>query len=422
MTYSAEATPSPELEPTAASRAVALLTDGQRANELINLTLRSSNLQLINAKLHDLQVRPGGVATAVFITTTAPLDNPSAENLRMTVCVSTETFAPSPHLVTLESADLNLSAWVYPYDPDLPAIELSHNPTWLAELLAPYGVLNPDSLQTLGYRALRRAVLSAKVGERTVFMKVVRPKKVQQVLSRHELGAHLGVVPPVAWHEAGLVALAAAPGVSLASYFASQRGSLGQFRVHALVDHLHRAQRGSAELRLLTQTSSLEIPAANRPVARLTQYRQSIVEKFPDLAVPVDELLGELWPRFSQLPSPPLGLIHGDFNVANIFVDPRDASFNALIDADALGLGILEEDLATLSAHIFALADLAPAQYPSGAQTAQQVLLDLLVHPELSPEYLAWAVPATLITLIPGAPSSQVAAAWLGIAQRLSKY
>src|SRR5690606_14788821 len=96
-------------------------------------------------------------------------------------------------------------------------------------------------------------------------------------------------------------------------------------------------------------------------VDRLDVHAAAARSALPARAGEVAEVAERVTALLAALPEPALVPTHGDLNVANLFV--TDGRPSALIDVDALGPGHLEDDLATVLAHLAVLPSLAPAQY-----------------------------------------------------------
>src|SRR5690606_29220843 len=88
-----------------------------------------------------------------------------------------------------QDAEATWSAWFHPHDPLLTGLALASDPDSVASLWGGGGTL--VDLQTVSYRPLRRAVLRAVVsgdmGQRTLFLKVMRPGLATRLHHRHTL-------------------------------------------------------------------------------------------------------------------------------------------------------------------------------------------------------------------------------------------
>src|SRR5699024_2977870 len=93
--------------------------------------------------------------------------------------------------VRCDSPAGQLHIWAHPNDPELPGLAVAEDPTLLAQRLTPLlGVaVDVTAPQMLVLRPLRRAVyrvqVTSQLGERVLFLKVVRPKKVAELLRRY---------------------------------------------------------------------------------------------------------------------------------------------------------------------------------------------------------------------------------------------
>ena len=144
-------------------------------------------------------------------------------------------------MAVLDGPRERVLAWRHPHDPALPALGRGCTPAALAEVLPGTGPV--ESLELVGYRPLRRAVLRAVRGDRTLYVKVLRPGHgsggVRDVVDRHAALARAGLPVPavLASTDDGLVVLEQAAGVPLVEAVARDgaRG-LDVEQVEALVE------------------------------------------------------------------------------------------------------------------------------------------------------------------------------------------
>lgn len=307
------------------------------------------------------------------------------------------TVAPSRHEATdrvavLDDGVRRLRVWRREDDPALPGLRSALTPSVVAGWLGRSGV----SIEVLAYRPMRRAVVAAHADGAAVFVKVVRPRRVEDLLLRHELLAGREVPAPdvLGTPEPGVVLLAAAPGRSLAHALAS--GDPAQL---------------PAPESVLAALSSLPDGARRLPrrpswVDRLDFHAAAARSALPERAADVDRVEDGVTAVLAGVPRPETVATHGDLNVANLFVDQGRPS--AFIDVDSLGPGRRDDDLATLLAHMAVLPSLAPEQY--------QGVPDVLEHWEAvfaattDPRSLLARTAAVLVSLVAGAEPAQARA------------
>lgn len=182
----------------------------------------------------------------------------------------------------------------------------------------------------LGYRAGRRAVVMTP----TSFVKVVRPKRVDALVERHELfssGDQTFSVPTVikATND-GRVELSTMTGLSL-----HQSIRLAPMRpldtIGLLVASLHEQPA----------PTWLPVRKPDDPAAWVATSRRSPTVHLAAIEQAARDL-PTLEPRADVV-------VHGDLHDKNILCDTTQRAF---IDLDGLGLGSAEEDVANLSVHL----------------------------------------------------------------------
>ncbi len=290
-------------------------------------------------------------------------------------------------VATLTREGLSVSVWRHPDDPRLPGLPAACDPATVAAWLgaAPGEVAD---LETVGYRPLRRAVLRARLGSTTAFVKVVRPEKSpplverQRLLDNAVLGPRLVTVPA-----AGVIVTQACEGLSLA---------------RTLVDAASGGPLPSPEslVALLDRLPAEALALRERPAwsARASFHGAAAAAVLPERANQVASLVGAIDTLLAVAPVGPRVPTHGDFYEANIFV--TDGVPACLIDVDSVGPGLREDDLATLLGHLAVLPDLAPTQYPHVAAITERwcEAFEAMVDPTA----LRVRVAAVILSLIAG--------------------
>lgn len=232
--------------------------------------------------------------------------------------------------------------WWHPNDPSLPGLGVVSNREALGEALHDVGLDGRvRRVRIRAYRATRRAVAEVSTPTGRVFVKVVRPDRVEALVSRH---AHC--VPDVCGPRivgvargVGLVVLEPVPGESLRSLLAT--GARVDWRaVDELASRFGRLPGGGLS----------PVPSPDR---RLRRHRRLLRTLAPDRCSFVDELRAD-----DLLRSEASALVHGDFHAGQVLVDlrPDRAPRIGVVDLDTVGLGEPIQDRAALLGQLAVLA------------------------------------------------------------------
>ena len=180
----------------------------------------------------------------------------------------------------VEADGTPVGVWRVPFDPALPGLAPALDDTHAARLLADLG--SPAAKVTTrlrGYRPGRRAVVSVRGEREGIYVKVLRPERIQRLHQRHELLAAVLPVPASLGcsSELGLMALRALPGRTLRDVLEDPAGQLpAPEEVAALVADLPSARRpahglhhrAGPGLRRPAQTGGAVGGRGGRPVRR----------------------------------------------------------------------------------------------------------------------------------------------------------
>jgi len=326
--------------------------------------------------------------------------------------------APGPGLVRLDDGERAVHVWRHPHDPALPGLEAGSTPARVADRLRAAGVDAPvASLETVTYRPLRRAVLRALTAAGSVYVKVVRPSRVGDLVRRHALFAERpegrGVAAPrvLTWSADGVVLLAESPGVSVAARVAATPAA----RQATCVD--------PAEiLRVATGLPRAARALPRRPAwaDRLGHYLADLREVHGVGAVRLDRLGREIGAAVEAGDHGPLGVTHGDLHAANLLLDPAAsaARVGTVLDVDTLGPGYLVDDLACAVAHLAVLPVLDPRAYAGVGGLAARWLAAF--DAEVDHTLLRARAAAVVVSLASGADDAAAVDGFLAVAERLS--
>jgi len=272
--------------------------------------------------------------------------------------VSDETLgaaaAPLPAGVTLLSdGTTEVGMWRFPFDPDLPGLAVACDPARMTRLANRLGLAGTARPRVRTYRPRRRAVVEVTTPGGTVFVKVLRPDRVEQVheLHRRAVGAHTPA--PLGWTPDGLLVLAALPGSTLRAELLAGRPALRVEDVVATLDALPACLAAGPLRRTWGQKAwhYAEIVAATAP---------GLASRARAVAAEVDHVDPE---------GPPVPA-HGDFYEAQLMVS--GGRVTGLLDIDTAGRGERLDDAACLLAHLDVLAQLHPGlRHPGPALRAR---------------------------------------------------
>jgi hypothetical protein len=239
-----------------------------------------------------------------------------------------------------------IAAWLYPNDPELPALAAAVFPDAARLLLGRLG-LSPTALTVTiaAYRPGKRAVVRFLSPEFTVYLKVVRPGAAEGLHIRHELWRGAGVPVPrsLGWSKDGFIALDSVAGVEAGTVLTALPPS-------AFLDSIDA---------LTTQISAIASsgPARASLASRLPWYLDRLRPLLPGNGADVTAV-GDAIERMrvGAPPAPPV-TVHGDLHLGQIFVDPADPTrITGVLDIDTAGLGDPADDAAALYAHLVVTA------------------------------------------------------------------
>lgn len=231
--------------------------------------------------------------------------------------------------------------WFHPADPHLPSLAATAFGTAAETLLARLGVTGVRQPEFVGYRPGRRAVLRVQTDEGAVWIKVVRPRHVDRIVTSHAQLREAGLPVPLirAWSPSGLLVIAAADGIPATDAAWTPQGLVDA--VDALRETLSHA------------------PSARRArtaaLARVEWYTERITSLDPSLSTRMTAIRTAL----ARTPNSHETTIHGDLHYGQLFLDETATRITGLIDVDTCGTGDAAEDPAAFLSHVVASAQLA---------------------------------------------------------------
>jgi hypothetical protein len=241
----------------------------------------------------------------------------------------------------VSSGDTSIAVWRFPRDPFLPGLVEAVDPAAVVELLARLGAPTREvRLRTRAYRATRRAVVEARSEAGTIYMKVLRPNRVEALQARHTaLAGRVPIPHSLGWsRHLGIVAMQALGGRTLRQAIeAGERELPSPQALVALLDRFPNLGPEASEVKGAYQRS--------REHARL------IGAVLPDSKGILDEIVPVV---AAATLSEPAVAVHGDFHSSQLLVDT--GRIVGLVDVDTAGLGQRTNDLANLVGQLATLA------------------------------------------------------------------
>lgn len=229
--------------------------------------------------------------------------------------------------------------WLHPADPHLPALAATAFPHSVGILLRRLGIGAEGTAQMVGYRPGRRAVLRVPAEAGDIWIKVVRPSRIDRIIRAHRACAEAGLPVPAlrGWSPEGLLVLDPAVGTP-ASDVAWRPAELLTV---------------TEQLRERIAAVPWEAPA--RSIASRLDWYAARIGGW-QAAVRVAERTAT---RLRRLAPQPLVTVHGDLHYGQLFL--TDGAITGFIDVDTLGAGVRAEDSAAFLSHAVASARLTPA-------------------------------------------------------------
>ena len=249
--------------------------------------------------------------------------------------------------VIFADGEREVAVWLYPRDPDLPGLVRAAFPDQMAALLTERGLLGGPveaeqvSLEMIGYRPRRRAVLKATVatstGPRVFFVKVLRPHLLAPTLMRHRLLLDAGVPAPnvAAVTDDHLLVLDELSGRPLAQAMFEPEEPCSAEALIAVLDAM--------------PTEVAALPRRAPWAESVEQYATMVSAALPALAPRLGWIVNQVRAGLDGR-APGTDPSHGDFHEGQLFVSGGRVS--GLLDIDTIGPGRRVDDLACLLAHL----------------------------------------------------------------------
>lgn len=226
--------------------------------------------------------------------------------------------------------------WLHPADPHLPALAASAFGASLGVLLGRLGISVAGDAEMVAYRPGRRGVIRVPTQTSAVWIKVVRPRRLQRIVDAHRACAEAGLPVPdlLGWADDGLIVLGTARGVPAAD------ADWTPDRLLAATDDLR------------ARVARVPTDARVKPIgARLPWYASRLRQD-----ADATRLVRQIGERLEQLDPMPTTTVHGDLHFGQLFLTGQ--AITGVIDVDTVGVGAPAEDAAAFISHAIASARL----------------------------------------------------------------
>lgn len=331
-------------------------------DDLLRAVADSSGLRLVAARRLQSEAGPNGFVTGYSIRLA---DEHGQEVDRVVYVETTPPGIDREGVIRLqdETGD-ERAVWVYPNDPNLPALAdavVPQRARGLLERLTGAPVDGDVHLDVTAYRPGKRAVVKVSSPSGAYYLKVVAPEAARRIHERHAAWRAAGVAVPPAegWSQEGVVAIAEQPGMPAAS-------ALGLADPERLLDSIDELREQIAQV---PSDGEARGSLARRIDWYLRRVRSLAPELEPRLQVIGAEVSRALGSELRR------ATIHGDLHLGQLFVDPEDPSrVVGVIDIDTAGAGDPADDAAALWAHLVATkAHAATAGDPARSEAADDL-------------------------------------------------
>ncbi|MGH9243358.1 MAG: phosphotransferase [Acidimicrobiales bacterium] len=325
--------------PSDTARALALLT-GPDAGGLLAAAAAAAGGEVVSWRTRQVTARLRRGCTASY---SAKLRWPDGRVTDETLAASTGD-RPAGALL-LDDGDDEVAVWRFPFDPDLPGLPVACDEEAVVDLFRELGFGGgPVRIRVRAYRPRRRAVIEAVGPRGRVFVKAVRPHRVEPLHHRHRLLVVSGMPTPqsLGWTSSGLLMLQALPGRTLR---------------HALRSRAVPVPTGAEIVAMLDRMPGEIADGDARPswLARVGHYAAIVAAGLPDQADRAIQIGEAIAGEAGTGPTVP---VHGDFYENQLLVD--GGRIAGVLDIDTAGPGERLDDLACLLAHLSVLAQLEP--------------------------------------------------------------
>jgi hypothetical protein len=308
------------------------------AEEVLNAALAAVGGRATGVRATQVRYAPEKSITVQYTATVAWGDRITKETL-----VASSGITVPKETVELDVDGARITLWRYPRDPFLPGLEAATDPRRMNLLLADLGSPQVSTnLRRRAYRPGRRAVIEAVAPTTRIFIKVVRPDRVEAIHNKHSAMAGRVPVPhSYGWSaDLGLVALQAMSGRTLRQVLESGSRRLPQpARIRTLLQALPQPP---------------EPTPVRGPAAQASRHGRVLGVVAPELRQEIHEVVEAVGSVEDEETVP----VHGDFHSAQVLV--RGEEVVGLVDVDTAGVGQRADDFAGILGHLSTLTLTSP--------------------------------------------------------------
>ncbi|NLV55761.1 MAG: phosphotransferase [Acidimicrobiales bacterium] len=311
---------------------------GDDAGELLAAVAGAAGSRLERWHARQVNHQPGRSTVVQY---DADLRHPDGTTTTETLVATTGLKVPDGGAAIFDDGATRAAVWRWPADPFLPGLPAAIDPARVGALLDDLGIGGGAvSVRIRAYRPGRRAVVEVTGSRGRLFLKVLRPAKVEALHDVHrDLARHLPVPDSLGWTDDGVVVLTAIPGRTLREAMrTNQPPPPGPDQVVALLDRLPASLADQPERRGL--------------VSAAEHHATVIAATVPAVSDRVDEILDAIRPERGD-PGPVVP-VHGDLYEAQVLC--HAGRVTGLLDVDTAGAGRRIDDLANFCAHLSVLA------------------------------------------------------------------
>ncbi|MCE1175308.1 MAG: aminoglycoside phosphotransferase family protein, partial [Propionibacteriales bacterium] len=319
----------------------ALLTSDE-VGSLLTVAVQHAGGTLVSWTLDHIDANPAQSTTATY---SALIDWPYGRREEL-LGVSARASGPTDSDSAAEifaDGQREVAVWIYPHDPDLPGLARAAYAESMAEVCNTHRVFRAPvtpgqlDLQMIGYRPRRRAVLRVQAGSEVAYVKVLRARLFDDVVTRHLVLANAGVpvAPILATTDDHLLVLAELPGTSLAKAVFDPSDPCTAESLINLLDSM--------------PPRVTELPRRPPWSDALGHYARMVAQAVPSLEPRLEWLIEQIDGGLYSIPAGNEPT-HGDFHEGQVHVN--GGRIVGLLDTDTLGPGRRADDLACLIAHL----------------------------------------------------------------------
>jgi hypothetical protein len=338
---------------------LALLT-GADAAGLLAAALATVDAELLSARPRQVVHRPGVDTTVGY---RARVRWAGGREVEETLAAATPVDGRDEGggALVLQDGATRVAVWRFPDDPALPGLAQACDPQAVAGLLERFGLgSGPVRLRTRAYRPRRRAVIEAIGPRGRLFLKVVRPHRVEGLHDRHRALVAAGVpaAPSLGWTADGVVVQQCLPGSTLRQALRSRTSSVPSGR-----DLLAVLARLPADL--------ADEPPRPSWVDNAGHYAGVVGASVPDEAGRATALAASI---VAEAGPSEIGPVHGDLHEGQVLVHAGRVC--GLLDVDTAGAGDVLDDRACLLGHLAVLAQIDRRRSAAIGRAARAYLVD----------------------------------------------